>query len=201
MRRELFYYTQNFRCNMRDLEREVNPFELTRLRTWLDECDDRIARVTGGVAAGSNNSSRTINGGGSTSDGSTFSSSSSSTATTLSRAHGTGKRSAFTASMQSDAAAEQEAAAAGAAAAAAGATAAAASASSPLVEFWEIPQEDLRLQSKVSAGADGIVWKAMLRGRVVAAKQLLSFQNMDRDQGPQDLAREVGRICVLCWRV
>ena len=38
MRRELFYWTQKLQCKMRELEQEVNPFNLSTLKRWLDRC-------------------------------------------------------------------------------------------------------------------------------------------------------------------
>ena len=54
MKRELFFWTKKLRVGMAELEREVNPFNLSTLRCWLDDSEDRIdteARTTKSMAA------------------------------------------------------------------------------------------------------------------------------------------------------
>eukprot|EP00750_Incisomonas_marina_P023281 INCI5025.6.p1 GENE.INCI5025.6~~INCI5025.6.p1 ORF type:complete len:1135 (+),score=208.66 INCI5025.6:423-3827(+) len=56
-------------------------------------------------------------------------------------------------------------------------------------EFWAIPASDVRLQSKIAAGASGAVWRATYRGRAIAAKQL--FSNAAEAMDVTELAHEV----------
>lgn len=59
-------------------------------------------------------------------------------------------------------------------------------------EFWDIPEENLRLEQAVAAGGAGTVWRAILDGKVVAAKQIRALSDfMMQDYGIQELASEV----------
>eukprot|EP00750_Incisomonas_marina_P018835 INCI3153.2.p1 GENE.INCI3153.2~~INCI3153.2.p1 ORF type:complete len:1335 (-),score=150.16 INCI3153.2:1269-5273(-) len=140
MRREMFYWTKKLHVKMADLEREVNPFQLTTLRQWLENSskspiDLPSMEVDGeGIENGNDNAEGCHD--------------PSSAETTLS----------LTASA----------------------------------EFWAVPTPDLRLVSKVAAGAGGTVWKASYRGKIVAAKQLFALQTpSQREEGLKELAHEV----------
>ena len=141
----MFYWTKKLHVKMADLEREVNPFQLTTLRQWLENSskspiDLPSMEVDGeGIENGNDNAEGCHD--------------PSSAETTLS----------LTASA----------------------------------EFWAVPTPDLRLVSKVAAGAGGTVWKASYRGKIVAAKQLFALQTpSQREEGLKELAHEVGHVAM-----
>ena len=72
-----------------------------------------------------------------------------------------------------------------------------ASADSPSVrhgsrEYWDIPEDDLILGEVVAAGGAGVVWRATLDGKVVAAKKIRAMSDlMMQADGIRELAGEV----------
>lgn len=58
MRRELFFWTKKLHCKMDELEREVNPFQLSTLQNWL-EGNPANAAMTPQPSIGSTNSEHT----------------------------------------------------------------------------------------------------------------------------------------------
>ena len=62
--------------------------------------------------------------------------------------------------------------------------------------FWAIPSNDLHLDHKVAAGGSGVVWKAQLKDKLVAAKQLYTPAT-GFDAALQTLSAEVAVLAQL----
>lgn len=155
MRREMFYWTKKLRVKMADLEREVNPFQLTTLRQWLENSSKKKSPGDFLPSAGVDDGPALEEAG---SHGNNY--------------HGGGGGAGGFSSKHSTLSVPAS------------------------VEFWAVPTADLRLVSKVAAGAGGTVWKASYRGKVVAAKQLFALQTpSQREEGLKELAHEVGHYC------
>ena len=63
-------------------------------------------------------------------------------------------------------------------------------------EFWALDSSALFLETKIAAGGSGVVWKATLHGRTVAAKQVFGAMPSEPERLSQ-LATEVGVLAQL----
>lgn len=62
----------------------------------------------------------------------------------------------------------------------------------PQREYWDIDEEDLQLDEVVAAGGAGVVWRATLDGKIVAAKKIRAMSDlMLQEHGIRELASEV----------